>query len=384
MRHTTARGVVWSFGSSASQAILQIVSLAVLGRLLVPSEFGLVAAASLVIGFTTTIGQVGVTAALVQKPQLSQKEVGAGFVVAIVTSFILAGIVWLAIPLLTPLLGLPHNSTVLRLLVIAIPIAGFGAVPLGLLQRQLRFRTLASVDVSAFVLGVVGVSIALALLGFGAYSLVWGQLTTATVQAVGYLLRAKARPRLGRPREIAVSATELLRFGLPYSIGQIGNWIAGNGDNFIVATQLNATSLGIYSRAFQLLAAPANLIGGVADRVLFPAMSAVQHDTVRMTRAYVTSSTFVAMLTVPASIALFSSAPDLVRLLLGPGWNSVVMPLQVFAIVLPARASYRISGSFTRARGAVRGGAVRQWMYAVEVVVGCFIGSHWGVEGVAI
>jgi PST family polysaccharide transporter len=92
---------------------------------------------------------------------------------------------------------------------------------------------------------------------------------------------------------------------------------------------------------------PANPIGSVADRVLFPSMSRLQDD--------------------PARLAL-----------------AVTLPLQVFAVVLVPRTAYKISGSLTRATDAVLGGAWRQWLYAAEVAFGCLIGSRWGITGVAV
>ena len=118
--------------------------------------------------------------------------------------------------------------------------------------------------------------------------------------------------------------------------------------------------------------------------MLFPAMSRVQHDPPRMVRAYVSACAFVAFATVPISVVLFVAAPDIVNLLLGDRWQAVVAPLQLFALVLLPRTSYKISGSFTRARGAVLGGATRQWLYAGEVIVGCGLGAMFGVLGVAI
>ena len=384
LRHTTARGVIWSLASFGGQAVLQIVSLSVLGRLLSPVEFALFAAATLVVGFASIIGQFGVSAAVVQKPKLRKRETGAAFVVAILTSVILTGIIWLLVPVLTPLLHISGNADALRLLLVVIVVTGVGAVPLGLLQRGLRFRVIAGVDILAYLLGAVGLSVVLAVLGFGAYSLVWGQILTVTIQSVGYLVLSRAHVRFSNPRRMFSEASELLRFGLPYSVGLLGNWIALNGDNFIVATRLSGPSLGLYTRAYQLLSASANLIGGVADRVLFPAMSAVQDDKERITRAYVTSAAIVALGTIPASIALFAAAPDVVHVLLGNNWDGVIFPLRVFAVILLPRASYRISGSFTRALGAVKGAAWRQWVYAAEVIVFCLIGSFWGIDGVAI
>jgi PST family polysaccharide transporter len=142
--------------------------------------------------------------------------------------------------------------------------------------------------------------------------------------------------------------------------------------------------LGIYSRAYQLLAQPANLIGNVADKVLFPSMSRIQDEQERLARAYVVVNSLVAVLAVPLSVLLFVLAPEVVDILLGSNWSAVTLPLQVFAVVLLPRTAYKISGSLTRATGAVFGGAWRQWLYAAEVVAGCWVGAHWGITGVAV
>jgi PST family polysaccharide transporter len=74
-----------------------------------------------------------------------------------------------------------------------------------------------------------------------------------------------------------------------------------------------------------------------------------------------------------------------VRVLLGPQWEAVVLPLRVFALVLLPRTTYKISTSLTRATGAVYRAAWRQWLYAAEVVVFCSVGAGVaGVDGVAV
>jgi O-antigen/teichoic acid export membrane protein len=195
-------------------------------------------------------------------------------------------------------------------------------------------------------------------------------------------VRHEVRPR--RPSAILASARRLLGFGSAYSLSQLGNWMATNTDNLVVASLLGPASLGIYARAYQLLVQPAVLIGSVADKVLFPAMSRIQDDHRRLSRAYVTANSLLAMLTLPASVLLFVLAPEIVAILLGPGWEAVAVPLRIFAVVLLPRTAYKISGSLTRATGAVLGGAVRQWIYAGEVALGCAIGSRWGINGVAV
>ncbi len=228
-------------------------------------------------------------------------------------------------------------------------------------------------------------SVALALAGFGPYALAWAENVAALVTAVGYA--AAARPAVRPPSPAAAWARlrPMLRFGSGYSLTQAGNWLAQNADNLVVANVLGAAPLGVYTRAYNLLSEPAAVIGGAADKVLFPAMARVRDDGARLRNAYVRSASLVALATVPAAVLLCVLAPEVVHVLLGPQWDAVVLPLRVFAIVLLPRTTYKISTSLTRATGAVYRAAWRQWLYAAEVVVFCSVGARVaGVDGVAI
>ncbi len=383
LTRTTARGFVWAFGGSASQAVLGIVSIIVLARLLTPGEFGAAAAATLVVGFALLFSQVGVGPALVQRKVLADVEVAAAFSFSIVTSVLLALGLLAATPWVNPVVGLPPESGLLRLLSLAFVLNGLAAVPAGLLQRRLRFRPTAMVDVTSTALGSIGVTAVLALLGLGAYSLIWGSIVAAVITSGGYLALARPPAPLLDPRRVWRHVRPLLGFGATYSVSQIGNWMAQNADNLVTTNLLGTTALGTYNRAYRLLAQPANLIGGAADKVLFPAMSKVRDHPERLQRAYLRATSLVAMVAVPASVLLVVLAPELVTVLLGSRWAGVVVPLQILALVLLPRASYKISGSLTRATGAVGGGAWRQWVYAAEVALFCAVGARWGISGVA-
>ena len=378
------RGMSWSFLGAMGQAVLQFAAIAVLSRLVTVEEFGTAAAATVVTGLAVMLSQLGIGAAVVQARRLERDDIPSAFVLASALGLVLAALLIALAPLIGPLVGLSADASYLQLLSIVLVLGAMSVVAQGLLQRQLRFRALALVDLLSYAVGYLGTAVTLALAGFGAASLIWGQIVQAGVSAVvSYaLVRHEVRPR--RPSTMLRSARRLLGFGSAYSLAQLGNWTANNGDNLVVASLLGPAPLGIYARAYQLLVQPANLIGSVADKVLFPTMSRIQDDHVRLSRAYVTANSLIAMLTLPASVLLFVLAPEVVAILLGPGWEAVVLPLQIFAVVLLPRTAYKISGSLTRATGAVVGGALRQWIYAGLVVVGCAIGSRWGINGVAV
>ena len=381
----TVRGFFWAFTGSAGQAVLQIAATIVLARLLTPQEFGSVAAALLVVGLAQLLTQVGVSAALVQRRELTDDDVSAAFAFSVLVALVLAAALAVSAPVLGPLVGLPADSGLLPLLAPTLLLAGVAAVPSGLLQRRLRFRPLAVVDLIAAGPATIGVSVALALAGFGAYALAWASVVAGIVTAVGYLALARPALRLIPPATALACLRPMIDFGAGYSLTQVGNWGAQNADNFVVASVLGTAPLGVYSRAYNLLSQPAAVIGGAADKVLFPAMARVRDDGERLRAAYVRSASLIALVAAPASVLLFVLAPEVVRVLLGPQWGAVVPPLQVFALVLLPRTTYKISTSLTRATGAVYRAAWRQWLYAAEVVVFCSVGAHLaGVDGVAI
>jgi len=381
---TTARGFVWSFGGGVGQALMSIASIVLLSRLLTPAQFGAAAAAGLVVGLAALFSQLGVGPAVVQRKDLTDEQVVAASVFSVVLSLALALLLLPLTPLFNSLVGLPRDSGLLRLLSVSLPLSGLAAVPMGLLQRRLRFRAMTVVDLLAAGPGAIGVTLVLAVLDFGAYSLVWGVLASAAITAVGYGIAARQPVMVLSPVAVWRNVRPLLRFGTAYSLSQVGNWLALNADNLVTTNLLGPGALGVYNRAYRLLSQPANLIGGAADKVLFPAMAKVRTDDQRLRNAYLRATSLVALAAAPLSVVLFVLAPELVRVLMGPTWSGVVVPLQAFALVLLPRASYKISGSLTRATGAVAGGAWRQWLYAAEVVVACSLGTHWGVSGVAV
>ncbi|MBB3083221.1 lipopolysaccharide biosynthesis protein [Geodermatophilus sabuli] len=384
MTRSAVRGLSWSLLGALGQSLLQVVSIVVLSRLLSAEQFGTAMAATVVMSLAVMLGQLGIGPALVQSRELSRADVATAFTVAAGLGVALATVLFLAAPVVNPLVGLPADSSFLRLLSIVLVLGGLSSVSLALLQRRLRFRDLVLVELLSYGVGHLGTSVVLALAGAGAAALVWGQVAQAALTAIGGYALVRHAVRPCRPAVMARSGRRILSFGSAYSLSQLGNWVGLNGDNLVVTSTLGPASLGVYSRAYQLLVQPANLIGTVADKVLFPSLARIQDDRERLARAYVLACSLVALLTLPVSVLLSVLAPEVVAILLGPGWSAVVLPLQVFAVVLLPRTAYKISGSLTRATGAVLGGAWRQWLYAAEVAVGCAIGSTWGISGVAV
>jgi O-antigen/teichoic acid export membrane protein len=380
LTHRAINGMVWVATGTGATAVLRLLVLILLTRLLSPADFGVVSAALIVIVFSLTFSQLGLGPALIQRPDIQPSHLSTAFVASTIFGLIAAVIVWLAAPLLAVFFRMPELAPVIRVLAVMFPITGVATVAENLLQRELRFRLLAHADVAAYAVGYGLAGVTLAFLGWGVWALVTAHLIHGTLRAA-ILLRAE-RPKL-RPRPTWAAFGELMDYGVGQSAGRIGVFLANQIDNLVVGRFLGAVALGLYSRAYQLMAVPTALLGDVLDRVLFPTMSRVQDDPRRLASAYLQGTAVVALVTLPAGIVAAVLAPELISVAFGSKWAAMVAPFQVLALGMMFRTSYRMSDSLSRATGKVYRRAWRQALYAALVLLGAWVGKFWGVTGVA-
>ena len=377
----TISGMLWNMSGAVVQAALQLAIVSVLARLLVPEDFGLVGAAVVVIEFCQIFTQIGVGPAIVQRSDLREEHVRAGFTLSLLMGVVFGGLLYLVAPGIARFFRMESLSTIIRVLALGYPLAGPTVVAEALLLRHMQFPRLVTVEVVSYVLSYGVVGITLAILSWGVWALVAAYLFQVGIKAVGFLLVGSLRVGFSLDKK---ALRHLLTYGAGFSLARIANCAALRGDQLVVGRWLGADALGIYGRAYGFVGMPANLFGTVVDRVIFPAMAVVQKDRQKLAEAYSRAVGLVAMTTIPLSAVLFALAPEMVRLLLGPHWDSVVTPFRILVTVLVFRTSYKMSDSLARATGAVYRRAWRQWIYAGAVFLSAWLGHFWGTPGVAV
>ncbi len=355
--------------------------LVALARLLSPADFGIVTAAQVVLGFSLIFSQLGLAPALVQRPTLEPRHLETAFTASAGFGLLLGALLWLGAPAVEAFFRIAGVAPVLRTLAWVFPLQGFSAVAESQMLRELKFRWLATAELVTFVAGYGLVSVSLAALGAGAWALVAGQIAQTGLYTSALLL---ARRPERWPRFEGRAFGELFYFGGGLTVSKVANYLALQADNLVVGRWLGAAALGIYGRAYELMAGVPQLLGDAVDRVLFPAMASVQLERRRLATAYRRGVALLGLAALPASAVLLVTAPEMVRVLLGPQWSGVVAPFQILALGVFLRASYRISDVTARATGAVYRRAWRQLAYAACVAGGAWLGQHWGVAGVAL
>ena len=374
-------GMFWTFSGTGVQVGVQLLATMALGRLLTPAEFGLMAAATVVIGASQIVSQVGVGPAIIQRRELNPTHVRVAVTLSGTLGLMLGALVWFGAGRIAAFYRMPEVEPVLRAVAFLFPLDGLNTVAKALLTRELRFRLYIALDVAAYVLGYAAVGVLLAWLGYGVWALVCANLAQLGVRTVAMYLATRHSLR---PSVNLAAARDLLSFGFGHSMAQIGTLISQQGDNLVVGRWLGSTALGIYGRAYHLMVLPASAFGRIINRVLFPVMSQVQDERERLATAYERALAVVAFISLPLSVFLWVVAPEFIAVVLGPQWGAVVLPFRLFSISLLFRMSSKISDACTKAAGEVYVRALLQYVYAGLVVVGALVGQRWGVGGVAV
>jgi len=371
----------WRFVSESLRFALQLTVMVILARLVRVDQFGLLALAMVVTNLVIRISEIGVYYAVVQRKDLTNTHIRVAFTLSTLFGLFFTAAVYMTAPLAGALLRNDEVTPILRLMSVIFLFMNLGATARGLLQRRLDYRSLLIADLYPYGVGYVLVSVALALLGYGVWALAWASVIQFFLRSA-LLLWLSPHPM--RPSLSSREARQLLTFGVGSSLSTLANYAAINGDYFVVGRWLGATALGLYSRAYQLMTLPMMQFTSVITSVLFPVYSIIQDEDKRLRRAYLTSVSLSAIIVTPTLAMLAVTAREIMIGIFGAEWAGAAAPLAILCAGGALNAAYTLGDSLARAKGAVYAKFRCHAIYAACVFAGSYIGSRWGIVGVAV
>jgi polysaccharide transporter, PST family len=366
--------------SQGTKIATQLGSQVILARLLLPSDFGLLAMVSPVIGFILVFNDIGFGQTLVQRPKLLRDQVSALFWVNLALSCVLVCVVVLASPLVGWAYGEPRVVSVMIVLGILIPISALSINPTALLLRQMRFSWLACKEVAATLAGVV-ITVFCAWIGWSYWSLVAGQLAYTLVDNM--IAWAVCGWFPSRPKFVG-SAWADLKFGGNLTGANLATYITTSGDNIIVGLMTGAVSLGLYDRSYRLVVQPLGQMLAPISRIALPLLSRLGDRPDAYRRAYLKIIRMLLLLTLPGMLVCITHGEVIIRVFLGPRWSEAA-PIFSWVCVGGLAAginssAYWLFVSQGRARALRHFTIGASFINVVSFVLGAFF---WGIVGVA-
>lgn len=322
------RGIWWGVLGGVGQQFASVLTTVVLVRLLVPSEFGVVVAANVVVAMAGLFTFLGIRLAIVRVPDLDETMLWTLFwmstALGVVTSALCVGLASLA----AAAMGQAAATPFLRVLGALILVQTLSGVPRALLQRDMRFRAVYSVELGAVAAQSVS-AIAAALSGLGAWSLVVGYAAQSVVLLVGYWGVVRRVPRLIFDR---AKAREQLRFGAGMWTNTMLVYVVRNADFWAVSRALGSATLGVYYVAYVLPNVLRQRLTWVTSEVMMPSFASMQDDLPRLRAIYQRSLRLHASVGLPAMAGLAVVSPIVVDVFFGSRWAAAATPMALVCL----------------------------------------------------
>jgi O-antigen/teichoic acid export membrane protein len=325
----TARGGTIMVVSQGLKFLITIFSTVLLARLLTPSDYGLLGMVLVITGFVSLFKSLGLSAATMQRAEITTDQISTLFWINVGIGLLLMLVTALASPAVAWFYGEPNLLWITIALSVGFLLGGFGVQHEALLKRQMKFTSLALVELTSMLCGIL-VAVITAWYGARYWALVYNQLVVAAVYAGGIWIACRWRP--GLP-VFNSGIADMLRFGRNLTGHGVLNYFARNLDNILIGRFWGAAQLGLYAKAYQLLLLPIDQTTVPLDGVAVPALSRLVSSPERYRRAYLRLLEKVAMVTMPGIAFMMATSDWFVRILLGPQWMEAARIFTLLGII---------------------------------------------------
>lgn len=380
LRVRTARGAAVVAASQAARQIVQLGLMAVLARLLLPEDYGLVGMVMALTALASVFAHLGLSAATIQRKNLTHEQVSTLFWVNAGFGGFLALVVGGASPAIAWFYGEPELVWITMAVGAGFAIVGLGVQHSALLTRRMRFGRMAGVEIASLALGG-GAGIVAALGGWGPYALVAQATATSAFRTAGYWIACGWVPG---PPVRGSGARDLVRFGGYLAGSNIVSYFARNMNKVLLGFFWGPVSVGLYERAYRLMMYPIMTTTQPMNRVAVPALSKLQDDREGFARAHLRMMRLLALVSFPLAGGLAVMAEEAVLIVFGPQWKEAIPIFRILCIA----GMFEAWGSSV-AWLYVSAGKTRNmflwWAFASPLVVAGLLPCVWyGAMGAAV
>jgi O-antigen/teichoic acid export membrane protein len=379
LRSKAVKGISWNGIQAVLGQVASLVIGIILARLLPPETFGLVA---MIFAFTSIIGALqhfGLANSIVQSKEVNEERLSSVFWFNVGTGFFL----WFLFLILAYPIAVFYQKPLLKPLIyvssLDFIVSSFTIIPNAILQKNLEFKKLAFANVLAIIIPGV-LSILLAIMGFGVWSLVLRSIIASVLSAGIFFYQLKWRPQF---RFNFPEIKGLLKFGLNDTANSLLFSFTNQIDSLLVGKQLGSELLGIYNKAFAFLMFPIQQIRGQILNVIFPIFSLLQDEGSKIKQGSLTIFSVMGLLLFPMMLGLYAVTEEFVLVVLGKEWLAMIPMMKIFCITALFEG-IKISGVIILAVGRTDS-LFKLSLFTKPITIALIvIGLKWGLNGLAI
>ncbi|WP_288390596.1 oligosaccharide flippase family protein [uncultured Acinetobacter sp.] len=372
------KGILTTVALSIITLLCQILSVAYLARNLKPEDFGLIA---ILVSYFTIISiftEFSFGSNIIQRKNASQDFISAGIYVVMVLSIIVFIINLLIFKLISEIIDVNSFEVYFfsSFLIVLLPLSN---IVDALALNKLDFKKSFIASVLSNVVGVLIVPIYLCYQGYGIYSLLIGTLLAPIIRILVLFKLLTSHLNLSPNFKEFYSG---LRFSIYFTLAKFLSMLSLQGDRLVLGIKINNHAVGVYSRAQYFSQAIINLLTVAVERVGFPILSKNSDHEEKKIIFYEMIS-FIAMVTLSASVALIYMSDTLVSLMLGKGWGEVIPIAQVLALLVFFRSLDKMAAIYMRSDYHIKERFYFQLILSLSILGSIYLFSAYGLLYVA-
>ncbi|WP_153389391.1 lipopolysaccharide biosynthesis protein [Acinetobacter wanghuae] len=341
--------VKWVLISQISKILCQVAVLILLARLMLPSEYGLIALASIIVALGMLFRDMGTSAAIIQKNLLNNKVINAVFLLNMLLGILVCAFLMASAQFFSAYFSQEKLSNVIILLSLTFPILSLATTQKALMERESDFKKLAFIECSSIILSTM-LCILTAVIGGGVYSIVVQAISNALISTIlivnssGWSIRNVRFKDIKNIKELVSFSGNLFAFNLV-------NYSYRNADKYIIGKNMTTTVLGAYDLSYKIMLFPIQTLTSVLSRAFFPAFSKLQNNDKAFKELFTRNTISVSLLSFPMLTGLMALREDFVSFTFGKEWLLVSSLLLWLCPVGMIQALGSSTGSVLMAKG---------------------------------
>lgn len=325
LKEKTYIGFIWSFTDLMANRGMQFILQIILARLLSPVHFGLIGMVVILVAISETIIDSGFSQALIRDKNTNQTDYSTVFYFNLLLALVLYFLFFISAGLISDFFSEPQLVEIIRVLSLVIVISSFGIIQKVLLVKKVDFKTITKANIIG-VLVSSSITIAMALSGYGVWSLVVNMITLEFVQNLFLWIFNKWTPSFTFSIN---SLRKYFRFSYKLLLSELIDTFYNNLYFLLIGRLYSTARLGFYTNALRLSDLASHSVASTVQRVSYPVLSSIQDDEERLRFGFRKLIKMSAFMNFPLLVGLAAVATPLYSLLFGDKWLPSVVYLQL-------------------------------------------------------
>lgn len=351
----------------------------IVARLLDPSDFGIMAIAMMAIGYANIITNFGLNEAIIQRSIYCAKTLSSILTIDLIISFILTVLFVCGATTLSDFFHERNAVHVIQVMSLYFLVSSFYGISHAILRRDMRFSTLAVLEISQS-LAISSLTLILALLNFGYWSLAIGQIVPMLIFSVLFCVKARWKPQVSYTHKLV---KPVFHFGLWNFLKSQINYFIVHIDKILIGRMIGSHALGLYDKAKNIAAMPSELVLININSVMFSSFSRSKNNIDELNKQFKKAMSLICVVSCPFYVGLILIAPYFVSTVLGKKWTSMVVPFQIILLGYIFKSFGGILASFNVGIGKYKAHTLRLFVAGFFFVVLCLLLVDRGIEGIA-